>query len=354
MIDYADLRKEQAEKRARGELMGIGISSFTEIVGAGPSHDFDILGIKMFDSCEIRVHPTGKVIARLGVQSQGQGHETTFAQIIAEELGFPVAGHQDRGGRHRHRARTAWAPTPRGRRRSPARPRPSPPARSGTRRASSPPTCSRLRGRPRVGARQVQRQGLAGPLQDDPGDRVRGLHQPSAGDGGRPRGGRLLRSAEPDLPVRQLHLRRRHRQGHRPGQRPALRGHRRLRQHHQPDDRRRADPRRPDDGPRPVALRGDHLRRARQQHGRHVHGLPPPDRRRDARPGRPARRSPRRRITRSAPRGWGSRPPSAPRRPSPTPSWTPSGISASATSTSRSRPRRSGPSSTRRASPRPA
>jgi carbon-monoxide dehydrogenase large subunit len=90
MIGYADLRKEQAEKRARGELMGIGISSFTEIVGAGPSKDFDIIGIKMFDSCEIRVHPTGKVIARIGVQSQGQGHETTFAQIIAEELGFPV------------------------------------------------------------------------------------------------------------------------------------------------------------------------------------------------------------------------------------------------------------------------
>jgi carbon-monoxide dehydrogenase large subunit len=91
LIGYDDLRKEQAEKRARGELMGIGISSFTEIVGAGPSKDFDIIGIKMFDSCEIRVHPTGKVIARLGVQSQGQGHETTFAQIIAEELGFPVA-----------------------------------------------------------------------------------------------------------------------------------------------------------------------------------------------------------------------------------------------------------------------
>jgi carbon-monoxide dehydrogenase large subunit len=91
LIDYPGLRKEQAEKRARGELMGIGISSFTEIVGAGPSHDFDILGLKMFDSCEIRVHPTGKVLARIGVQTQGQGHETTFAQIIAEELGFPVA-----------------------------------------------------------------------------------------------------------------------------------------------------------------------------------------------------------------------------------------------------------------------
>jgi len=89
-IGYADLRREQAEKRARGELMGIGISTFTEIVGAGPSHTFDILGIKMFDSCEIRVHPTGSVIARIGVQTQGQGHETTFAQIIAEELGLPV------------------------------------------------------------------------------------------------------------------------------------------------------------------------------------------------------------------------------------------------------------------------
>ncbi|HIL87124.1 MAG TPA: carbon monoxide dehydrogenase, partial [Deltaproteobacteria bacterium] len=89
-IGYDDLRKEQAEKRAKGELMGIGISSFTEIVGAGPSKDFDILGIKMFDSCEIRIHPTGKAIARFGTKSQGQGHETTYAQIIAEELGIPA------------------------------------------------------------------------------------------------------------------------------------------------------------------------------------------------------------------------------------------------------------------------
>ncbi len=89
IIGYAGLRKEQAEKRKRGELMGIGISSFTEIVGAGPSHTFDILGLKMFDSAEIRVHPTGKVIARFGTKSQGQGHETTYAQIIAHELGIP-------------------------------------------------------------------------------------------------------------------------------------------------------------------------------------------------------------------------------------------------------------------------
>ena len=90
MIGYEELRKEQAEKRARGELMGIGISSFTEIVGAGPSKHFDILGLKMFDSCEIRVHPTGKAIARFGTKTQGQGHETTYAQIIAEELGIPA------------------------------------------------------------------------------------------------------------------------------------------------------------------------------------------------------------------------------------------------------------------------
>jgi carbon-monoxide dehydrogenase large subunit len=90
-IGYDELRREQKEKRARGELMGIGICSFTEVVGAGPSRDFDILGIKMFDSAEIRIPPTGKAIARFGTKSQGQGHETTYAQIVAEELGIPAA-----------------------------------------------------------------------------------------------------------------------------------------------------------------------------------------------------------------------------------------------------------------------
>jgi carbon-monoxide dehydrogenase large subunit len=91
VIDYPGLRREQAEKRKQGKLMGIGICSFVEIVGAGPSKDFDILGIKMFDSAEIRVHPTGKAIARFGTKSQGQGHETTYAQIVAQELGIPAS-----------------------------------------------------------------------------------------------------------------------------------------------------------------------------------------------------------------------------------------------------------------------
>jgi aerobic carbon-monoxide dehydrogenase large subunit len=93
-VGYAKLRAEQKTKQdafRRGEtreLMGIGVAFFTEIVGAGPSRNCDILGIAMFDSAEIRIHPTGSVIARLGTKSQGQGHETTYAQIVATELGL--------------------------------------------------------------------------------------------------------------------------------------------------------------------------------------------------------------------------------------------------------------------------
>ena len=89
MAGYDELRKEQAEKRARGEYMGIGISFFTEGVGAGPRKDMDILGLGMADGIELRIHPTGKAQLRLSVQSQGQGHETTYAQIVAHELGVP-------------------------------------------------------------------------------------------------------------------------------------------------------------------------------------------------------------------------------------------------------------------------
>ena len=91
-VDYKGLRAEQAAKRADPQsktLMGIGLVTFTEIVGAGPSKICDILGIGMFDSCEIRVDPTGSAIARMGTISQGQGHQTTYAQIIATELGIP-------------------------------------------------------------------------------------------------------------------------------------------------------------------------------------------------------------------------------------------------------------------------
>ena len=86
---YDELRAEQAAAREEGRLVGIGIAHFTEAVGAGPAHTYDIAGLKMIDSAELRVHPTGKAILKLGVKTQGQGHETTFAQIVAEETGIP-------------------------------------------------------------------------------------------------------------------------------------------------------------------------------------------------------------------------------------------------------------------------
>ena len=88
--DYPALRKEQAERRGRGELMGIGISFFTEAVGAGPRKHMDILGLGMADGADLRVYPTGKAVLAVSCQTQGQGHETTFAQIVAEELGISV------------------------------------------------------------------------------------------------------------------------------------------------------------------------------------------------------------------------------------------------------------------------
>jgi carbon-monoxide dehydrogenase large subunit len=88
-IGYDDLRKEQAEKRQRGELMGIGVAFFTEAVGAGPREHMDILGLGMADGAELRIHPTGKAVLGVSCQSTGQGHETTYAQIVAEELGIP-------------------------------------------------------------------------------------------------------------------------------------------------------------------------------------------------------------------------------------------------------------------------
>src|SRR5260370_2367467 len=85
---YENLRKEQLAERAAGRLMGIGISFFTEAVGAGPRKHMDILGFGMADGVELRIPPTGTAVLRISVQTQGQGHETTFAQIVGAELGL--------------------------------------------------------------------------------------------------------------------------------------------------------------------------------------------------------------------------------------------------------------------------
>ncbi|MGD2060344.1 MAG: aerobic carbon-monoxide dehydrogenase large subunit [Acidimicrobiia bacterium] len=89
-IGYEDFLKEKEEAAKRGRLLGLGISVMTEPLGAGNSREYDILGIKMFDSAELRVHMTGKALLRTGARSQGQGHETTWAQIVSHELGIPA------------------------------------------------------------------------------------------------------------------------------------------------------------------------------------------------------------------------------------------------------------------------
>ena len=87
-IGYTNLRKEQDQARADGKLWGVGMASFTEVVGAGPHKDYDIIGVKMNDGAELRLHPTGKAILKISSITQGQGHETTFAQIVSSELGI--------------------------------------------------------------------------------------------------------------------------------------------------------------------------------------------------------------------------------------------------------------------------
>ncbi len=88
LAGYEDLRREQAARRERGEYMGIGVSFFTEGVGAGPRKQMDILGLGMADGADLRIYPTGKAVLSVSCQTQGQGHETTFAQIVAAELGL--------------------------------------------------------------------------------------------------------------------------------------------------------------------------------------------------------------------------------------------------------------------------
>ena len=206
--DYHAAREGARRDRLRGPAQGAGregrpASSWASASlvhrdrRRGASHDFDIIGIEMFDSAEIRVHPTGSAIVRLGVQSQGQGHETTFAQIVAERPRHPGQQGQGRGGRHGHGAvrprHVRVTPRP------PPAPRPpSPPARSARRPATSPRTCSSARpttssGRPASGASR------AAPTGSRRSRRLAfcRLHQPSRRDGGRARGDRLLRPAQP-------------------------------------------------------------------------------------------------------------------------------------------------------------
>src|SRR2546422_681254 len=92
-VGYEKLRKEQAEGRRKGKLMGIGLSTYVEICGLGPSAVVTSTGFAggLWGASTVRLHPTGKATAYTGGHPHGQGEETTFAQIVAEELGIPMA-----------------------------------------------------------------------------------------------------------------------------------------------------------------------------------------------------------------------------------------------------------------------
>jgi carbon-monoxide dehydrogenase large subunit len=87
LADYKGLRAKQAELRKQGRYMGIGLSTYVEVCGMGPSAAMPAPG---WDSATIRVEPTGSVTVMTGVSPHGQGQETTFAQIVADRLGVPI------------------------------------------------------------------------------------------------------------------------------------------------------------------------------------------------------------------------------------------------------------------------
>ncbi len=230
---YEDLRREQAEKRARGELMGIGVSFFTEGVGAGPRKHMDILGLSMNDGADLRVHPSrqGRGVT-LERPDPGPGPRDDVRADRRRGARHPARGRRGPPRRHRQVAVRARVRTARAPRRSPAPRSRWSRARSATRRARSRRTMLETRpedlawekgrwyvkGDPRAGRvdlrhhqARLQRRRAAGGLRGRPG---RPGH---------------LRPAEPHVSLRRLHRGRRRRPRDRPREGPPLHRGRRLR-----------------------------------------------------------------------------------------------------------------------------
>jgi len=92
MLGYEDFRKAQKEAAASGKLLGVGFSTYIEACGIAPSAVVGSLGARagLYEVGQVRVQPTGKVSVFTGAHSHGQGHETTFAQVVADRLGIPM------------------------------------------------------------------------------------------------------------------------------------------------------------------------------------------------------------------------------------------------------------------------
>ena len=328
MVGYDELDKAKAEARKPRQATSAWASStYIEVCGVAPSKWIGAVGegwgAAMWESANIKVHLTGKVILTMGTQPQGQGHETTYSQIIAYELGVPmddiIVQHSDTQGTPfgygSYGSRTGVGRRHGGGQGRRQDPREGPALRrahargvaSTTSRSTAPSTGSRARPSKK---KTIQEIAFALDL---------GFSLPD-GHGAVPRRDGLLRHPELHVAVRDPHRRRRDRRGDRRRRPHALRRGRRRRQEDQPDDRRRPAPRRHRPGRRPGALGGGRLRRRRPAPVGLDARLRPAARVVAARRSSSTRRSRRRRSTRSGSRA-SARPARSPApRPWPTPS----------------------------------
>ena len=264
IADVKGFEARKAEAARRGKLRGLGYSSYIEACGIAPSNVAGALGARagLYEAGEVRVNPTGSVTVFTGSHSHGQGHETTFSQIVATRLGIPVENvdvvHGDTGRvlfgmgtygsrslvgrRHRHRQGAGQ-----------------------DRRQGQEDRCAPARGggdRHRVPRRQVHGRRHR-PQQDLRRDRAHGLRPaqlPARQARARAERDRVLRSDELHFSGGNAHLRGRGRSRHRRRRSRELQRVRRLRQHHQSDDRRGPGARRAGSGHRPGAARALRLR----------------------------------------------------------------------------------------------
>ena len=271
MAGYYEIDKAKAEAKTRGKLpRHRALARYIEVCGVAPSKWIGAVGegwgAAMWESANVRVHLTGKVVVTIGTQPQGQGHETTYAQVVAHELGRPDgrrrrpalrhAGHAVRLRLVRQPDRAVGGTSPRSRR----------PTRSARRRAGWPPTCSRrsvedieidgaeyrVKGSPDK-KKTIQEIAFAIDLGFDlPAGMEPYLDETAYYDTPNctwPFGTHIA-IVEVDEETGEVDL-------------VALRRGRRRRQEDQPDDRRRPAPRRHRPGRRPGALGGGRLRRRR-------------------------------------------------------------------------------------------
>ena len=249
--------------------LGIGISTYTEMCGLAPSRVLGSLayGAGGWEHASIRMLPTGKVEVVTGSSAHGQGHETAWSQIVADQLGVPFEdirvlhgdtqvspkGMDTYGSRSLAVGGMALV----GGLRQGASRRPRSIASAHARGAA---------GGPGVRRRRVQGPRRPGVAQDHPGDRVRRVRraQPARRRRAVARLRRHLRPGQLLVPARHAPVRDRGGHRDRAGEDPLLRGGRRRRQGGQPADRRGPGARRPRPGHRPGAVRGGRLRRRRQ------------------------------------------------------------------------------------------